>query len=95
MVRGRSERVRVQIGARVVELSWTAAQELKGRLLAARAERLVNQFQRVGTSRPVVLDRGDRQPLLDVVLAWIGHGGEGRVPAGIVALRDTLLSDSE
>jgi len=93
VLRRQNDWVRIQTGLRVIELSWTTAQELKGRLLASGAETLVNQFQRVGTSRPVVLDHVDRQPLLDAVLAWIGPDGEERVPERVVALRNALLTE--
>ena len=56
---------------------------------------LEDEFAAKGTSAPIVVEVTYKQPLLAVVLAWIGEVGEGQAVAlgGLLALRDALRAD--
>lgn len=78
--------VRIQAGSETVTISWTARQELVDRLRKVKdAAGLVRKFEAVGTSRPVELDQGDVDVLMDVLLSW-QEGGGGPAPDGIRTL---------
>ena len=91
----RIDRVRIRAGDEIVELSWAVAQELQPQMLRYKAtERLVQGFQRAGTSRPVDLNDGDRGPLLVVLAQWGREVGQDRLPAGVGELLDALTTNS-
>jgi hypothetical protein len=71
------------------------SQELRGRLLAARLDSLEDEFAAKGASAPIVIDLADKEPLLELVLAWIDAVGEEQAVAlgGLLALRDALRAD--
>ncbi len=87
----RIDRVRVQAGGELIEISWAAAPELQARMLRFKAtEGLVDQFQRVGTSRAVVVADGDAGPLLVVLAQWAKEVGPRRLPVGMRELLELL-----
>ena len=68
---------------------------MRGRLLAGGLDLLEDEFAAKGTSAPIVVEVTYKEPLLAVVLAWIGEVGEGQAVAlgGLLALRDALRAD--
>lgn len=92
-----NESVRIQTGNQLVEIPWATSQELRGRLLASGLDSLEDQFAAKGTSAPIVVDLADKEPLLEVVVAWTATVGEEQAVAlgGLLALRDALRSDVE
>jgi len=90
-----NESVRIQTGDQLVEIPWATSQELRGRLLASGLDSLEDQFAAKGTSAPIVVDLADKEPLLEVVVAWIATVGEEKAVAlgGLLALRDALRAD--
>jgi hypothetical protein len=91
----RIDSVRIQTGDQVIEVPWETSQELRGRLLAVRLDSLEDEFAARGTSTPIVIDLADKEPLLELVLAWIQDVGEEQAVAlgGLLALRDALRAD--
>jgi hypothetical protein len=91
----RIDSVRIQTGDQVIEVPWETSQELRGRLLAARLDSLEDEFAARGTSTPIVIDLADKEPLVELVLAWIDAVGEEQAVAlgGLLALRDALRAD--
>jgi hypothetical protein len=86
--------VRIQIGSYVATLSDEAFQQLRGRLLAAGLESLSDQLANLEPGASIALDQTDKQPLLDVVEAWVeGAGEELLSPTGILQLREGLRVD--
>jgi hypothetical protein len=87
--------VRIQTRDQVISMPWKTSQELRGRLLAAGLDALDEQFANQGTSAPVILDDADKEPLLDVVRAWLSALGDEEAVAlgGLVGLRDALQAD--
>jgi hypothetical protein len=81
-----SNEVRIYAGAEVVVISWAERQELVGRLRKlGNATRLAERFEAAGASRPVELEPGDLDGLMDVLVSW-QEGGGGPAPDGIRAL---------
>jgi hypothetical protein len=90
----RNSTVRIQT-EELVEMPWQTAKQLRGRLLAADLYPLEDHFAAKGTSAPVVLDQGDKEPLLVVVGAWVDEVGQEPALAlgGLLGLRDALRAD--
>jgi hypothetical protein len=76
-------------------MPWHTAQELRGRLLAADLYPLEDHFAAKGTSAPVVVAQADKEPLLEVVGAWVDEVGQepAVAPGGLLGLRDGLRAD--
>jgi len=91
----RIDEVRIQTHDQVIAMPLATSQQLRGRLLAVGLDELEEQFAARGTSAPVVLDEVDKEPLLEVVVAWIEEvGGEEAVAlGGLPGLRDALGAD--
>jgi hypothetical protein len=91
----RTDSVRIATGQGIVEIPWERSQELRGRLLAADLDSLEDEFAAKGTSAPIVVDLADKEPLLELVLAWIEAVGEEQAVAlgGLLSLRDALRAD--
>ncbi len=87
--------VRIATSQGIVEIPWESSQELRGRLLAAGLDSLEDEFAARGTSTPIVVDLADKEPLLELVLAWIEDVGEERAVAlgSLLTLRDALRVD--
>ncbi len=87
--------VRIQTSDQVISMPWKTSRELRGRLLAANLDRLDERFANKGTSGPVILDDADKEPLLDVVRAWLAALGDEEAVAlgGLLGLRDALQAD--
>jgi hypothetical protein len=87
--------VRIATSDQLIEVPWKTSQQLRGRLLAAHLDSLEDEFAATGTSTPIVIDLADKEPLLELVLAWIEAVGEEQAVAlgGLVALRDALRAD--
>jgi hypothetical protein len=91
----RIDSVRIATSQGIVEIPWERLQELRGRLLAAGLDLLEDEFAAKGASAPIVIDLADKEPLLELVLAWIEAVGEEQAVAlgGLLALRDALRAD--
>jgi hypothetical protein len=91
----RTDSVRIATGQGTVEIPWERSQELRGRLLAGGLDSLEDEFAAKGTSAPIVIDLADKEPLLELVLAWLEDAGEEHAVAlgGLLALRDALRAD--
>jgi hypothetical protein len=87
--------VRIATSQGIVEVPWQSSQELCGRLLAADLDSLEDEVAAKGTSASIVIDLADKEPLLELVLAWIEDVGEKQAVAlgGLLALRDALRAD--
>lgn len=87
--------VRIETADQLVEMPWKTSRELRGRLLAAGLETLDNQFADKGTSAPIVLERFDKEVLLEVLRPWIEQVGEDQVVTigSLLALRNALQAD--
>jgi hypothetical protein len=84
------DRVRIQVGNRVVEMPLATSLKLRGRLLAARLEDVEDQFAEAGASRPVILDRADIGAVERVVAHWFTEVRLDDAPEGLVALEEAL-----
>jgi hypothetical protein len=91
----RIDSVRIATARGIVEIPWESSQELRGRLLAADLDSLEDEFAARGTSAPIVVDLADKEPLLELVLAWIEDVREERTVAlgSLLTLRDALWVD--
>jgi hypothetical protein len=91
----RIDEVRIQTSDQLVAMPWATSQQLRGRLLAAGLDELEERFAARGTSAPVLLDEVDKEPLLEVVVAWIDEVGDGEAIAlgGLPGLRDALRAE--
>ncbi len=86
--------VRIQAGSYVATLTDEASQQLRGRLLAAGLESLSDQLADLEPGAIIALDQTDKQPLLNVLEAWIEGAGEDQLsPTGILQLREGLRVD--
>jgi hypothetical protein len=95
-------RVRVAVGRETVELPWASRDLLLDQLRPRDSMRpVVDVFEAVGTSRPVVLKHQQRVALLHVIEAWGGELPLGllELPEGIselcLALHDDLRDNPE
>jgi len=91
----RIDAIRIATSQGIVEIPWESSQELRGRLLAAHLDSLEDEFAARGTNAPIVIDLADKEPLLELVLAWIEDVGEEQPAAlgGLLALSDALWAD--
>jgi hypothetical protein len=91
----RIDPIRIQTSDQLVEMPWHTAKQLRGRLLAADLYTLEDRFAAKGTSAPVVVDQADKEPLLEVVRAWVDQVGDERAVAlgGLLGLRHALRAD--
>jgi hypothetical protein len=91
----RIDSVRIATSHRVVEIPSENSQQLRGRLLVSGLDSLEDEFAAKGASAPIVIDLADKEPLLELVLAWIEAVGEEQAVAlgGLLALRDALRAD--
>jgi hypothetical protein len=91
----RIDPIRIQTRDKLVEMPWHTAKQLRGRLLAADLYTLEDHFAATGTSAPVVVDQADKEPLLEVVRAWVDQVGDERAVAlgGLLGLRHALRAD--
>jgi hypothetical protein len=90
----RIDSVRIATSQGIVEIPWESSQELRGRLLAAGLDSLEDELAAKGTSAPIVIDLADKEPLLELVLAWMEDVGEEQaVFGGLLALRDALRAE--
>jgi hypothetical protein len=91
----RVDSIRIATSHGIVEIPWESSQELRGRLLAGGLDLLEDEFAAKGTSAPIVVDLADKEPLLELVLAWLEDAGEEQAVAlgGLLALRDALRAD--
>ena len=81
-----NERVTITAGRESVVISWDERQELLERLRQVEnTVALVGKLLDVGTRRPVELEPGDVDVLMDVLVAW-QRGGGSPAPDGIRAL---------
>ena len=79
-------RVRVTLGGETVELPWASRDLLLDQLRTLDSMRpVVDSFEAVGTSRPVVLKHQQKVALLQVIEAW---GGE--LPLGLLDLPEGI-----
>jgi len=86
--------VRIQTGSYVATFSDEASQQLRGRLLAAGLESLSDQLADLEPGAIMALDQAEKQPLLDVIEAWVEGAGEQQLsPTGILQLREGLRVD--
>jgi hypothetical protein len=88
--------VRVRTPSRLLAFPWESAQEFLTRCIAAypTVHPLVDQFRRVGVSRPVDLtDPADRAFALGVIEGWAAQVGEDGLPPGISELASMLRDD--
>lgn len=77
----RIDSVRIATSQGIVEVPWESSQELRGRLLAADLDSLEDEVAVKGTSASIVIDLADKEPLLELVLAWIEDVGEKQAVA--------------
>jgi hypothetical protein len=86
--------VSIQTGSYLAQLRDETSQQLRGRLLAAGLESLSDQVADVEPGAIMTLDQADKQPLLDVVEAWVeGTGKQQLSSTGILQLREGLRID--
>jgi hypothetical protein len=86
--------VTVRLGNASVDIPWDSRNALLGRLSTdARARRIAEAFESVGTSRPVVLSDSDGVVLLDNLDAWWTAAKGKGLPDGISELRVALASE--
>jgi hypothetical protein len=91
----RTDSVRIATGHGIVEIPWERSQELRGRLLAGGLDLLEDEFAAKGTGAPIVVDLADKEPLLELVIAWLEDVGEEQAVAlgGLLSLREALRAD--
>jgi hypothetical protein len=88
-----NERVLVATSNSGVTLPWESRQELLERLRGAESARwIVNEFEEVGTERPVNLTLDQKGVLIALIGEWMDDAGH--LPEGIAELRDELLKDT-
>jgi hypothetical protein len=80
-----NETVRIALPGRTVVITWEEREAL-----VARLRRAVEAFERVGTSRPVVLGTGDAPVLLATLDAWAIEVGAEGLPGGVAELLAAL-----
>jgi hypothetical protein len=79
-------RVRVTLGGKTIDFPWASRDLLLAKLRPLDAMRpVVDQFEAVGTSRPVVLKHQQKVALLQVIEVW---GGE--LPLGLLDLPEGI-----
>jgi hypothetical protein len=84
------DRVEVQVAGETVEITWDEREALLDRLRNVHGrETIVAKFQAVETSRTVVLERDDWEPVRSVLQFW-EHGPDG-LPIGLVGLLSALV----
>ena len=91
----RLDRVTIQ-GSRqatTVVISWDSRRQLLDRLRRDQdtSEAVIQAFEAVGTTRPVMLDKHVKRLLLAACFEWLNEvGGASMLPAGIVDLLNAL-----
>jgi hypothetical protein len=86
-------RVTVVTNQGPVRLPWESRQQLLARVRPRDdGAAVVRAFEAVGTSRPVRLDDTGEDLLWDVVEQWLEEVGEPGLPAGVMELRNVLIT---
>ena len=86
MEESRTDQARVDVAGNVVEISWAERDWLLAKIrVVAGFETIVEKFEAVGPSKPVVLDFDERARLRAPLEFW------GELPDGFAHLLDALV----
>jgi hypothetical protein len=88
--------VKVQLGRELIEVPWSSRDALLVRLRAyEEMGAIVQAFEAVGTSRPVIFKPEHKPVLLGAVEAWLEDLDASDVPAGIIDLKKALRHERD
>jgi hypothetical protein len=88
MESSRLDRVQIDVAGEIVEIAWKERDTLLRRLRAiAGCEKVIQNFEAVGASRPVQLDDEQRSRLRVTLELW----GDSVLPGGLARLLAALV----